>query len=343
MRAPKTPEATALDGTTVEILLAAATAAPSIHNTQPWRFTVDRTGRFIEVRVAAERALPRADPARRAQHLSVGAALFNLRVAAAHLGRQATVQVLPDPGAPDLVAVLGLSDAPSPADQESHDPGLAHLYDAVSQRHTSRMPFTGRPVPECVMARMTDGARAEDARLWMPDFRGMRRLLRLTAQAEAYNNASPVRSAESRAWITAPGTRDRYGIPVTALGPLDTAGRVPMRNFLGPHPAARLLPALAFERHVQVALLWTPNDRRDDWLRAGQAMQRVLLTATAHDVRTSILHQAMEWPALRDALRLPQRRCNPQLLIRFGYGPEGRPTPRASADHTTDTDPAGEL
>lgn len=68
-------------------------------------------------------------------------------------------------------------------------------------------------------------------------------------------------------------------------------------------------------------------------------MQRVLLTATAHGVRTSILHQAMEWPALRDEMRLSQRRCHPQLLIRFGYGPEGRPTPRASTHHTTDAGP----
>ncbi|MES5824806.1 hypothetical protein [Streptomyces sp. RG80] len=82
---------------------------------------------------------------------------------------------------------------------------------------------------------------------------------------------------------------------------------MPMRDFIGPHPAARLLPTLVFERRIQVALLWTENDRRED--------------------------------SLRDEMRLSQRRCHPQLLIRFGYGPEGRPTPRASTHHTTDAGP----
>lgn len=96
-------------------------------------------------------------------------------------------------------------------------------------------------------------------------------------------------------------------------------------------PAARL-PALRFERHAQVALLWTSHDGRDDWLRAGQALERVLLTATVHGVRTSMLHQAMEWPDLREAMAGSRQRCSPQLLIRFGYGPDGARTPRASAN-----------
>jgi hypothetical protein len=79
---------------------------------------------------------------------------------------------------------------------------------------------------------------------------------------------------------------------------------MPVRDFTGALPALRL-PALWFERHVQVVLLWTSHDRREDWLRAGQALQYVLLTATAHGLRTSLLHQAMEWPDLR--ARRPSR------------------------------------
>lgn len=105
-----------------------------------------------------------------------------------------------------------------------------------------------------------------------------------------------------------------------------------MRDFTGALPAVVRRPALWFERHVQLALLWTTHDRRDDWLRAGQALQYVLLTATAHGLRTSLLHQAMEWPDLRAATALPRhKRCHPQALIRFGYGPDGAGTPRAPA------------
>ncbi|MGW7529288.1 Acg family FMN-binding oxidoreductase [Streptomyces sp. NPDC054783] len=314
-----------LDATTLEALLAAAVAAPSIHNTQPWRFRVNPYDQALEVRAVPERSLPLADPDGRARHLSVGAAVFNLRVTALHLGWRPDVLLLADPGNPDLLATIRLTGPAGP-----HDPFRreTELYDAIARRHTSRMPFTGRPVPDPVIAEMSTAAHIEGGRLHLPTIAGTRRLLRLTAVAEARNHASPARTAESRAWITAPGSDRPYGIPVTALGPPDAAGRMPMRDFTGPLPALHL-PALRFERHTQVALLWTSRDRPQDWLRAGQALQHVLLTATVHGVRTSLLHQAMEWPDLRAAIGLPHRRCHPQLLIRFGYGPDGARTPRA--------------
>lgn len=314
-----------VDATAVQTLLAAAVAAPSVHNTQPWRFGLDTDSRSIEVRADPERWLTAADPERRAQHLSVGAAVLNLRVAATHLGWVPVVGLPPPGDDPDVLATVRLSESPG----DRPDP-LGDLYEAVERRHTSRMPFTGRPVPDRVVADMTGAARAEGAHLDVPGIVVTRRLLRLTETAEARNTASSERTAETRAWLATPGADAPYGIPATALGPRDSSGHVPMRDFAAPLPALGR-PALRFERHVQVGLLWTPHDRRQDWLRAGQALQRVLLTATAYGVRTSVLHQAMEWPDLRAAMSGSRQRHCPQLLIRFGYGPEGGRTPRAPA------------
>lgn len=61
-----------LNAATVESLLAAAVAAPSIHNTQPWRFRLDPDSQVLEVHSAPERTLPLTDPMHRAQYLSVG-------------------------------------------------------------------------------------------------------------------------------------------------------------------------------------------------------------------------------------------------------------------------------
>jgi nitroreductase len=319
-----------LDAATVESLLAAAVAAPSIHNTQPWRFRLDPHDQVLEVHSAPERTLPLTDPLHRAQYLSVGAAVFNLRLAALHLGRRPEVTLLPDLHNPGLLATVRLT-SPLGADDQPSDPGL---HEAIARRHTSRMPFTGRPVPEPIVAEMTSAAHAAGARLHVPDIARTRRLLRLTAAAEARNLAHPDRTAETLTWITAPGRDAPYGIPVTALGPPDAGRRIPMRDFTGPIPPGRR-PALWFERHVQLALLWTAHDRREDWLRAGQALQYVLLTATAHGLRTSLLHQGMEWPDLRAAMALPRHtRCHPHMVIRFGYGPDGTGTPRAPG-HTT--------
>ncbi|SDD30187.1 Acg family FMN-binding oxidoreductase [Streptomyces prasinopilosus] len=316
-----------LDAAAVHTLLAAAVAAPSIHNTQPWRFGLDPDSGTVQVRADRRRQLPRADPLRRAQHMSVGAAVFNLRVAAEHLGWDPVVRLRPAVDDPDLLATVRLS-CPT-ADRHL---SLSGLYDAVERRHTSRMPFTGRPVPDPVVTEMIGAARAEGAHLDVPDIMGTRRLLHLTEAAETRNAADPAGTGEMRAWVTPPGERTPYGIPLNALGPRDASGRMPVRDFTGVLPVPRL-PAVRFERHAQVALLWTSHDRPEDWLRAGQALERVLLAATRRGVRTSVLHQAMEWPDLRAAVAGTRRRCSPHLLIRFGYGSGsgGGRTPRASA------------
>ena len=85
-----------------DAMLRAAVAAPSMHNTQPWRFRF--AGRTVEVHRDRERELPAEDPSRRMLYVSLGASIFNLRVAAAALGIGTEVRHLMDQRSPDLVA-----------------------------------------------------------------------------------------------------------------------------------------------------------------------------------------------------------------------------------------------
>ncbi|MGX1508911.1 hypothetical protein RKD44_000199 [Streptomyces collinus] len=113
-----------------------------------------------------------------------------------------------------------------------------------------------------------------------------------------------------------------------------------MRDF-GAHRHPEMLPARAFETRPTLALLSTAHDRRTDWLRAGQALEHVLVLATRRGVRASLLHQAMEWPDLRRALDgLPTdgpRVCT-QMVIRLGYGPEGPASPRRPVEEVVEAD-----
>jgi len=127
------------------------------------------------------------------------------------------------------------------------------------------------------------------------------------------------------------------GLPLGALGPQDFRDRIPLRDF-GAHRHPADLAARPFERWPVLAVLSTAHDRRADWLRAGQALERVLLVATAHGLRASLLHQALEWPDLREQL-LPGtdgRKAHAQMVIRLGYGPEGAATPRRPARQAMD-------
>ncbi|WP_033349709.1 Acg family FMN-binding oxidoreductase [Kitasatospora aureofaciens] len=322
----------ALDAAGLEKLVSAAVAAPSIHNSQPWRFHLQPATSTLEVRADRSRAVPAADPQGRALHISVGAAILNLRVAARHLGWAPEVRLLPDPADPDLFAAVRLDGAATvPV------PGTERLFEAIWRRHSIRTPFTGEPVPRAVLDALVAAARTEHTALHLPDHEETARLLHLTAEAERRNTTDEPQRTESRSWIrTGDADAQPYGIPVTALGPQDQAGHLPVRDFAALRAAEHQAPA-PFEHEPRIAVLTTEHDTPEDWLRAGLALEHVLLAATVHGVRASLLHQAMEWPYLRWEARDPHRGPGyVQILIRLGYGPEGAPTPRLAAGDVLD-------
>jgi len=310
-----------LDATSLEQLVSAAAAAPSIHNTQPWRFRLRPETDTLEVRAVPERSLRATDPTGRALLVSVGAAVFNLKVAARHLGWEPAVRLLPDPGEPRLLATMRLAAAPANGPRPD-------LFDTIWRRHSSRLPFTSRPVPAEIIMELVESAQTEGAQLFATGPAETRRVLDLTAEAERRNTATAERRKESSNWIREDSP---YGIPSSALGPQDAFERIPVRDFTGSRATSALLSA-PFETHPVILVLATAHDRRADWLRTGQALQHTLLLATAHHLRSSLLHQVVEWPDLRSAARDPRHGPgHVQMLIRLGYGPDGPSSPRQRA------------
>lgn len=328
-----------LDAATLEACISAAVAAPSIFNTQPWRYRLDADTLTFEVRAAPERSLRHADPVARALHLSVGASVFNLRVAVAHFGWSPVVRLLPQPEDTGLLATVRLTGSRSRYTMGHR----ADLYPAISRRHSSRFPFSGRPLPPHARVELAAAAHTEGATLAFPTTNETARLLRVTAEAEHRNHADPDRGTESRRWVHRdPDDPTDIGLPHKALGPQDTREHIPLRDFTAQRHLERL-PAQDFETAPVIALLTTAHDRRTDWLRAGQALEHVLLVATALGLRASLIHQPMEWPDLRRRLSpYPKHTGHPQMLIRLGYGPEGPATPRRAPQAVLDTEPPTE-
>lgn len=308
---------------TVRMLEAAARQAlhaPSVFNTQPWRWRI--TTDTLELRADPDRQLAATDPDGRLLTLSCGAALHHARVFLAAAGWAVTVERRPDPADPALLARLR---ATGPAHL---DVAAARLVDAIPRRRTDRRAYGDRPVPEPVLARLRAAVEAEDAHLHIVRPDQMPMLAVSTGRAADAELADPAYREELRRWTDRPaGSGD--GVP-TATAVRPGPRRVPLRDH-APGGAAGLTAGADFDRGAAYLILFGEQDEPAAWLRGGEALSALLLTATAEGLASAPLSDAIEvaWPRrmMRDLLA---GIGDPYLVVRVGWGPDDDlpPAPR---------------
>ncbi|MGY2128200.1 Acg family FMN-binding oxidoreductase [Blastococcus sp. SYSU DS0617] len=306
-------------------VVGAATRAPSIHNTQPWRFTA--TTDQLDVFLDPARALPVLDPTGRQQVISCGIAVEFAVVALAAAGWLSEVELLPDDDG-DHLATLRLI---GPIEATEEDRGLAS---AIDHRHTVRDPFQPRDVPAALLDRLQ--AEAGAFGVWFkPVTRSEEEVATvfLIDRAEEMEQEDPAYLAELQSWLrTDPAAVD--GVPVEAVPSEDPHQRpsnwtirdfvVGTREHGGAGRAADPdAPPPDVERPT-VVLMGTDGDDRYAWLQAGRALGRILLLATSAGVAASPLTQALDWPATRTRMRSRLSLVgHPQMVLRMGYPQEG--------------------
>jgi hypothetical protein len=311
----------------LRFLLSYAVLAPSRNNAQPWLFEIEGD----EVRVYADpsRSTPAADPDGRDLVMGCGAAIVNLRIAAAHFGHATSMEVPPGHRRDHLLARIRLEE------RRASSPEVEELFRAIPRRRTNRLPLDGREPPAGLVAQLVREARREG--VWLRPVEDHQRapVAELVAEGDRRQWADGRFRAEVAAWERPNGTRSRDGLPGWAKGMSDAAALV--------HPLLVRLrnPGSAeAERDRRRALgtkallvLGTARDGVQEWLAAGKALQRVLLRAAADGLFASYFGQPIAIPELRRELsQVLGERGAPHVMLRLGYGHEVRPTPRRSVD-----------
>ena len=304
------------DAETLRSALMLAVRAPSVHNSQPWRWKVGEHS--LHLFADRDRQLPQTDPDSRDLMLSCGAALNHCTVALAALGWGSKIHRFPNPADPDHVASIELRR------QHAADADIA-LAAAIPRRRTDRRNYSPWPVAQGDLALMA--ARAARAGVTMRRVDDMTHLKPIVAEAALRHAGDYDYAAELATWS------GRYastaGVPARSTPVPDGAAVIPARWFAGPvlanHPDVD-----ATKDNAVVLALGTAEDDALSRLRAGEATSIVLLTATAMGLATCPVTEPLEIAETRQAVRTDVLGDDgyPQMLLRVGWAPvNGDPLP----------------
>ncbi|MFF1296341.1 MULTISPECIES: Acg family FMN-binding oxidoreductase [unclassified Streptomyces] len=299
-------------------LARAASLAPSPHNSQPWSFVEEGHDHGFEVHLDDARRMMLTDPGGREAVIACGAALFNARLAVRLLGFRPVVDLLPEPGNTPYLARVGY------ASYAQAEPDEALLARALPRRHTHRGPFGPVPVPDTLLDELRDDAQAEGAVLRVVDEpEGLRRLAHLVRTAEDAHRADSGHVAELARCV------GPHGVPRELCRHHPDGTLLAGRDYLGLSWYYVRRPQRWSPRTGTVAVLSSRYDSRQDWLRSGQALQRVLLRAASRDVMAAFHTQPLELPGLRTKMRTDlMGGLFPQVVLRLGCAARMASTPR---------------
>jgi hypothetical protein len=294
-----------------------ATLAPSIHNTQPWRFVLGRDS--LEIHADWDRNLRVLDPRGRQLMISCGCAVFNARVALAAAGLDVQVDRFPDAARPHVIARLTV------AGEAAEWSPISPLDAAIDVRRTNRRRFADEAVPAEVIYDLIHAAAEEGAELIAIDRLDHRLAVgRLSQRANRVEVDDPAYRAELRAW-TSDDPRRLDGVPAAAapyagIGS-QSSDAVPIRVF-DTHGMG-WLPADSSSGIDQcLLLLGSAEDGPAAWVAVGEALERVLLEIARRDYAASPLTQVIEVAATHQLLRSELHlTMHPSVLLRVGRAP----------------------
>jgi len=308
--------ATSTKVTSLRRVVELASRAPSVHNTQPWRWRV-ADGSALELHADRSRQLPVADPDGRNLAISCGAAIQHAAVVGSALGLTPDVALLPSPVDPDLLARIEFTPGRTP-------PNAQKTLELIETRRTDRRRFTSWPVPDARLGHLAEAASGWGAyAIPVTDVAARFRAELLVNRALSIQESDERFLAEQEQWI-ARSSRD--GVPVPNATPAPgRPGERPNRylGVVGTTSGGRLV-----ESTDGLMAICTAHDDQLAWLEAGEALSALWLRATQDGLSIVPLSQVVEVAETRTALReeVFAGMAHPQILIRVGWQEIARTT-----------------
>ena len=316
-RIGQAPVSARLDRAEALSALRVAVRAPSIHNTQPWRWRLDSDGLLLLAE--RERQLAVADPDGHSLLISCGAALHLTESAVRAAGWEVETSYLPVDAGPDVLARI------RPVGRVAADDQSRAQVEAALRRRSDRRPFADAQVSEQDRERLRAAGSDDAAFVDFPDTAERHVELAVAVSwADRIERNDEAYRAEMNRWLRDPDVHTLVdGVPVDVIphvsGDVPRHTDVPLRDFEVGVTGRQLIERDVDERPL-IVVIFTRSDGAYDHLRAGVAMMRLMVQADLLGLATCPLSQAVDLAAFRARL---QERMGwvgyPQMMLRVGH------------------------
>lgn len=310
--------------------ISVAIRAPSILNTQPWRWELAHGA--LALRAERTRQLNAFDPDGHCLLLSCGAALHLAGLALAADGFEVGIERHPDHDDADLLARISLRARRTASVEDTEQVA------AGRQRHSERRPFASTVIAPQLIDRLSNASQFDGVSIRIPrEGEEMIALAVAVDWAEQLEQNDSDFRAELDAWIRADDTHPD-GVPATAI-PHVRAGHprhtdVSVGDYALDTPGQQPITTEVDERPL-VELIVTAADDTIGRLRAGEATMSLLIEAQRHGLASCIISQAFASAGARSRLRDELGAAAfPQTMVRLGAMPTGTPAPPAPRGQT---------
>lgn len=300
-----------------------ATLAPSGHNTQPWKFSID--GSSIKIFPDLTRQLPVVDPDHRELYISLGCALENLVIAARYAGYDSEVEYFPA-SEPEECLLVNLKRFKAAENNI--------LFQAIPERHTNRREYNGQQIPTEDLKKLESVLKKEGiTSLVLTESKTIEQIIELVREGNNIQMNNDAYMDELVSWIRfsdAEAEKHLDGLALRAMGRSPAPGWLG-RMFMNLFASAKS-QSKTDEKNIRsssaLMLFVSENNEKKSWVDVGRCFERIALTLTTLNIKNAHLNQLCEVPQLRTELQqqLALGNAHPQLLLRIGYA---EPLPHA--------------
>jgi hypothetical protein len=291
-----------------------ATLAPSGHNTQPWKFSIQNS--TIRLSPDYSRRLPVVDPDDRELFISLGCALENLVIAARQAGYESQVDVFPTGESETLLVKLN----------KATNSGDSLLFDAIPQRQCTRSEYNKQAVPNADLQQLDSLPKESGVAVRLfTDAKQIEPLIEYVKEGDRRQYGNKAYVDELVTWLRFSddeAVNSRDGLFTRCTGN-PTVPRWLGQLFVSLSGADS--QAKTDEKNIRsssgMALFVSERDDKAAWVNTGRVYERFALTATALDIKSAFMNQPAQVPEVRSQLQsyLSLGRSHPQVLVRFGY------------------------